>query len=138
MRFTPPIEFTLVAHDVVHGTHMESGPVAMSLGNSVAWYAWMSFSHAPNELFGDLRLSWGIEISQVVVSEDYTHFTFSTTDLNKYTLIPKSEMSVYIGREWQDVKSYVQWNHVQRFGPNEAYVFGVRACVAGKGDNAEE
>lgn len=130
VRFTPPIEFTLVAHDVVRGVHLESGSTALSLGNGVNWYAWTTFGHMPNELFGDLRLSWGIEFHEVVIGEEYTHFTFHTTDVNKYTLIPKSEMSVYIGKEWQNVTSFVQWNHVQRFGENEAYVFGVRAKVA--------
>lgn len=130
VRYTPPIEFTLVAHDVVRGVHMESGSVAISLGNGVAWSAWATFGHMPNELFGDLTQSFGIAIQDVVIGEEYTHFTFHTTDTNQYTLIPMTEMSVYIGKEWQNVKSFTQWNHVQRFGENEAYVFGVRAKVA--------
>jgi len=130
MRYTPALEFTLVAHDVVRGVHLESGPVALSLGNGVGWSAWSTFGHMPNELFGDLTMSFGLAIQDVVIGEEYTHFTFHTTDMNQYTLIPLTEMSVYIGKEWQNVTSFVQWNHVQRFGESEAYVFGVRAKLA--------
>lgn len=119
----------MVAHDVVRGACLESGSVAISLGDD-GWHGWSTFGHTPNELFGDLRLGFAIAIQDVVISDDYAHFTFHTTDVNKWTLIPMSEMSVYIGNEWQDVKSFTQWNHVLRFGENEAYVFGVRAKVA--------
>lgn len=125
--YAPAIEFTLLAHNVVTGEHAETGAVVASLNTGCEF--WGNFPASHSEPFSFELMPFRINLEEVVYNDDYVHAQFHITDGNHYAVTPKLDVAVYVGDEFTNVISYVQWNQVVRTvaQKNDAYMFGIRA-----------
>lgn len=127
LMYAPPIEFTLIAHNVVTGEHAETGAVVATLNTGCDYWALFPTTNA--EPFCHEMWPFSIDIADVVYSDDYVHGRFHVKDGNKYAVTPILEFAVYVGDRYTNVISYVQWNHIATVPGDEvnAYMFGIRA-----------
>lgn len=121
-KYTPPLEFTLIAHNVVTGEHAETGAVVASLTTDCRF--WASFPNTRSEPFCHEMWPFNIDLSDIVVGDEYVHGRFHVSDGNKYAVTPSLEFAAYIGEKYTNVISYVQWNEIVTL--HAPYLFGVR------------
>lgn len=122
LKYAPPIEFTMLAHNVMTGEHSESGAVVASLNTGCEF--WGNFPDSSGAPFCDTLMPFRINLEDVVLNDDYVHGRFHITDGNHYAVTPKLDFTVYVGEKYTNVIAYVQWNEIVQL--HAPYMIGVR------------